>query len=294
MQRRKIVKKLFKGLFLVIATITLTVVMKVFLFASFKVPTGSMDPTILPGDFILVNKLLIGPRIYRDFGFLKGKRTPYKRIKGMQQIRRNDILVFDAPYLIAGSLKKIPNNFYVKRCVAGPGDTFVIESGILKLIQDSIENGLDSLGYLFQQQKLAQMSRDDFSSDTWYCFPYDTAYYQWNIKDFGPLYIPGKGDKLELNFRNIVLYKPVIQYETGKKITVEEGHIFLDEQPLSDYTFTQNYSFMVGDDVTASHDSRYWGLLPEDFIVGKATFIWKSENLENGKYRWKRFGKAIK
>jgi len=66
--------------------------MKVFLFASFKVPTGSMEPTILPGDFVLVNKLLIGPRIYQNIGFLKGKKTPYKRIKGMRQIRRNDLV----------------------------------------------------------------------------------------------------------------------------------------------------------------------------------------------------------
>jgi len=96
MQKKELLKKLFKGLFLFVLTITLAGVMKVFLFSAFKVPTGSMEPAIVPGDFVLVNKLLIGPRIYKDFGFLKGKKTPYKRIKGTHQIRRNNILVFDA------------------------------------------------------------------------------------------------------------------------------------------------------------------------------------------------------
>ena len=186
------------------------------------------------------------------------------------------------------------DQFYVKRCVAVPGDTFIIENGILNLIQDNIDNPVDSLGCLFQQQELSQMSRAVFLPDTWNCFPFDTLYYQWNIKDFGPIYIPGKGDELKLNLQNIALYKPLIQYETGQTITIKEEQFFLCEELLLTYTFTQNYYFMAGDYVLSSHDSRYWGLLPEDFIVGKATFIWKSKNPENNKYRWNRFFKIIK
>jgi len=74
MQKNELLKKLFKGLFLFVLTITLAGVMKVFLFSSFKVPTDSMEPAIVPGDFVLVNKLLVGPCIYNDFGFLKGKK----------------------------------------------------------------------------------------------------------------------------------------------------------------------------------------------------------------------------
>jgi signal peptidase I len=265
-------------------TLTLSVVMKVFLFASFKVPTGSMEPTIVPGDFVFVNKLLTGPRVYRDFGFLKGKKTPYKRIRGMRQIRRNDILVFDALYLISGILKQIPNQFYVKRCIAVPGDTFLIENGKWR-----IENDPDSAGYAFRQQELSQMSKDDFSDMIWQCFPFDTVHCHWNIKDFGPLYIPGKGDRLELNQQNIALYEPLIQYETEKRITVREDQLFLGDEPLFSYTFTHNYYFMAGDYVVDSHDSRYWGLLPEDFVVGTAVLIWKSEDPLTGKFRWNRF-----
>ena len=288
MQAKKHILKLFKGILLVVATIALTVVIKVFLFASFKVPTGSMEPTILPGDYVLVNKLLIGPRIYQDFGFLKGKKTPYKRIKGMRQIRGNDVLVFDAPYLIAGALKKMPDQYYVKRCVGVPGDIFLIENGIFK-----IRGYTDTLGN-FQNQLLLSRTPDEiFGKETFNCFPYDTAHH-WNIKHFGPLYIPGKGDCIELNQQNIALYEPLIQYETEKRITIKEGQIFLDGEPLSAYTFTQNYYFMAGDYVSASHDSRYWGLLPEDFVVGRATLIWQSENPETGRYRWNRFFKEMK
>ncbi|MDR0795633.1 MAG: S26 family signal peptidase [Tannerella sp.] len=80
MPLNKLTKKIFKGLSLVVLTLALAIAMQAFLFASFKVPTDSMGPTILPGDFVYVNKLLIGPRIYENSGFLKGQQTPYKRI----------------------------------------------------------------------------------------------------------------------------------------------------------------------------------------------------------------------
>ena len=262
--------------------------MKVFLFASFIVPTGSMEPTILPGDFVLVNKLLIGPRIYQDFGFLQGKKTPYKQIKGMRQIRWNDILVFDAPYLIAGVLKKMPDQYYVKRCVAVPGDTFLIENGIFK-----IRGYTDILDNCENQLLLSQTANAEFGKEQFNCFPYDTAYHR-NIKHFGPFYIPGKGETIKLNRQNIALYEPVIQYETEKRITLNEDQIFLDGEPLMAYTFTQNYYFMAGYYVLGSNDSRYWGLLPEDFVVGKASLIWKSINPETGNFRWKRFLKSVK
>ena len=285
---KRLIKKLLKGLFLVFVTITLAVVMKVFLFASFKVPTDSMKPTLIPGDFVLVNKLLIGPRIYQNLDFLKGKKTPYRRINGIQRIRRNDILVFDAPYITAGTLKQQVDVFYVKRCIAIPGDTFRIENGIYK-----VQGRPDTLGNYPNQLILSQMPDEEFEGHIYNCFPADTTF-QWNIKYFGPLYIPGKGDTLELNPQNIVLYQSLIQYETQKKITIIDGQLFLDRTPLSPYTFTQNYYFMVGDNVIESHDSRYWGLLPEEFIVGKVAIIWKSEDPQTGKFRWNRFLKPIK
>jgi len=262
--------------------------MKVFLFASFKVPTGSMEPVILPGDFVLVNKLLIGPRVYQNFGFLKGKKTPFKRLKGLQKIRRNDILVFDMPYLFGGTLRPSPNQFYVKRCVAIPGDTFSIENGIYH-----IKGHQEPLGNYSNQLILSYKPAIEFDEHVFRCFPNDTMY-QWNIIHFGPLYIPGKGDQMDLNPHNIVLYQSLIQYETEKRITIKDGQIFLGKDSLFSYTFTGNYYFMAGDFVFGSQDSRYWGLLPEDFVVGKVALIRKSEDPETGRFRWKRFIKKVK
>ena len=171
----------------------------------------------------------------------------------------------------------------MKRCVAVPGDTFFIENGIFK-----IQGLTDTLGYYQKQLLLSRTSDETFGKEIFNCFPYDTTYH-WSIKHFGPLYIPGKGDILELNRQNIALYEPLIQYETHKTITLKEDQIFLDRELLSAYSFTQNYYFMAGDYVLGSQDSRYWGLLPEDFVVGKVALIWKSENPETGRYRWKRF-----
>ena len=117
--------------------------------------------------------------------------------------------------------------------------------------------------------------------------------YHWTIKHFGPLYIPGKGDCLELNTQNIVLYRSLIQYETGQRITFNDEHLFSDRDTLFSYTFTQNYCFLVGDCVVGSQDSRYWGLLPEDFVVGKVAIVWKLEDPQTEKFRWERFLKAI-
>jgi signal peptidase I len=262
--------------------------MKVFLFASFKVPTGSMEPVILSGDFVLVNKLLIGPRIYQNFGFLRGQKTPFTRIRGLNKIRRNDILVFDMPYIIGGTLRPSPDQCYVKRCIAIPGDTFSIENGFYK-----IKGYPESLGNYPNQLLLSQTEDKDFESHVFHCFP-DDRIHSWNIKNFGPFYVPGKGDIIELNPQIIVLYKSLIQYETGKRITVKEGRIFLDQDTLPSYTFTRNYYFMTGDYVAGSYDSRYWGLLPEDFVVGKVVVIWKSEDPETGRFRWKWFLKIIR
>jgi signal peptidase I len=92
---------------------------------------------------------------------------------------------------------------------------------------------------------------------------------------------------------NIKLYRNLIRYETGKEIELQGDTVYLNKKILPQYIFTKNYYFMTGDWVFDSRDSRYWGLLPEDHIVGKAAIIWKSQDMGTGKYRWKRFFRVI-
>ena len=138
------------------------------------------------------------------------------------------------------------------------------------------------------------MSKEDFPDNIWYCFPFDLVHYRWNIKDFGPLFVPAAGSTLALDTLNYLLYKKLIEYETDKTLSVENASVYLDNEIINEYTFKMNYYFMAGDYIFDSQDSRYWGLLPEDCIVGKAVIIVRSKDLNTGKIRWGRFLKRIK
>ena len=105
--------------------------------------------------------------------------------------------------------------------------------------------------------------------------------------------MPASGTTLPLDTINRVLYKNLIEYETDKKITVHDGSVYLDDEKINEYTFKLNYYFMAGDYIFDSQDSRYWGLLPEDCIIGKAILIWRSTDMNSGKIRRNRFFKII-
>jgi signal peptidase I len=278
--------------------------MRVFLFTSIiKIPSPSMEPAVLAGDLIIANKQIPGPRVFRSLKQIRvDGKVQTKRFKGIRKVRRNDILVFNFPY--SNGWDRIDMNlnvYYLKRCVALPGDTFQIENGELKIeghspnpLQRGIKNYSDSESYVFRQRKLAQMSKVNFSLDIWNCFPYDTLQYKWNIKDFGPLYVPKSGDAIEIDMLNVRLYKNLIEYETGKTISIRDGLVILGEEAIKEYTFKMNYYFMAGDDLFNSLDSRYWGLLPEDHIIGKVVIIVKSVDPQSGQFRWNRFLKSLK
>ena len=100
-------------------------------FSSFKVPTGSMESVILPGDYILVNKWLAGARIFDVWKSVEGEEVEISRLPGTRKIKRNDVLVFNDPYYrSADSISMDVMRYHVKRCMALPGDTFEIRQGI--------------------------------------------------------------------------------------------------------------------------------------------------------------------
>ena len=118
-------------------------------------------------------------------------------------------------------------------------------------------------------------------------FPHHPSY-SWNNDNFGPIYLPAKGDEVVLNTETLPLYKKIIKDYEGKQISVNGNQISIDGQITDTYTFEQDYYWMMGDNRHHSEDSRTWGYVPDDHIVGKPVFIWLSfDNFKDGIANWR-------
>ena len=134
------------------------------------------------------------------------------------------------------------------------------------------------------------------SNDPYGVFPFADNY-KWTRDFYGPLWVPQKGVTVELNKDNLPLYERIITaYEKNEMTVSPEGVIRINGEETHSYTFKQDYFFMMGDNRHNSLDSRYWGFVPEDHIVGRPALIWLSTN-KNAKFpkniRWSRFFKFI-
>ena len=167
------------------------------------------------------------------------------------------------------------------------GDSFVYR---MHLTNQQVQ-ALEGLDFVHNVQ-LEARNKEDAEYDI---FPKGES---WNADWYGPVIVPGKGMTIDINEKTIAMYSEFItKYERNESVRVDGEKLFIDEQEISSYTFKQNYYFMMGDNRHNSLDSRYWGFVPEDHVVGKAFFIWlsldKNKSLFDGKIRWSRFLKLI-
>lgn len=261
---------------------------QVFLLASFRIPSDSMEPGLVEGDFVAVWKPTLGARLFDLNATLRLEQTAIHRVPGLRKAKRGDVLVFNFPH--PNGWDKIEMHilkYYIKRCIGLPGDTLSIRDGRFRI------NGVsEPLGNLDSQERIGQTPPEGFADGIYKAFPFDSAV-GWNIRDFGPLYLPKTGDKVEMNRENYLLYRKLIAWEQKAEINYNDSTVFLNGEPIREYRFLKNYYFMAGDKGLNSQDSRYWGLLPEEYIVGKAAFIWKSVDPYTGQFRWERFMKKI-
>jgi signal peptidase I len=230
-----------------------------FVIQNTRIPTGSMEDTILVGDFVLVNKFIYGSSSPKYVPFTEVK-LPYFTLPAFKEPRAMDIVVFEYPgdrdQLVASEL----GVNYVKRCIGTPGDTIQIIDKVVFV------NGKEfwippNIKYLSPFAKPKEIVEPRI-------FPKGML---WNEDNYGPLVVPKKGYTIKLNKDNVEQWRTTIDREYGKRVVdVNNNVVTIEGIPVTKYTFKKDYYFMMGDNRDDSLDSRFWGFVARDMVVGEA------------------------
>ncbi|KAA8475868.1 signal peptidase I [Arcticibacter tournemirensis] len=340
----------------IIFAVVAATLIRSFLLEAYTIPTGSMEKSLLIGDFLFVSKVNYGPRIpmtpvafpfahhtmplIGTKAYWDGIELDYHRLPGLEKIERRDVVVFnypmDADAPLSRPVDKREN--YIKRCIAIGGDTLRIINANVYVNGKLSEKPEFSQKYYvvksdgtdFNPQTLQDMNIEAqrASEDQYYfnmthaqaeeikgwanvkevkpmikgpnepeadIYPKDPAFH-WNLDNFGPIIVPKKGWTVKLDSTNIAIYKRAIEVYEHNKVEQNGHQLIINGKPANTYTFKMDYFWMMGDNRDNSLDSRFWGFVPEDHIVGKALFVWMSWDTNGsflGKIRWNRLFMGI-
>jgi len=318
------------GMFAIIAA----TLIRTFFIEAYQIPSSSMEKSLLRGDFLFVSKVNYGARVpntpisfpfvHQYLPIIGGKaysealKLPYFRLPGVQNIKNNDVVVFNYPGETEFPVDKKTN--YIKRCIGIAGDSLKIVNGQVYIngklpakpvhgqtsyrVQASTvinprtleELDISEFGYNENSggytMFMTEANRDAIKKLPGIVdveplinpkgiypeiFPYIPKSLPWSHDNYGTIYIPKAGDKIKLDTINVWIYKEIIErYENNPEFRVSQGKFYIGDKEITEYTFKMNYYFMMGDNRHRSADSRYWGFVPEDHVVGKALFIWMS------------------
>ncbi|WP_224995659.1 signal peptidase I [Cesiribacter sp. SM1] len=324
-------------------------------FTPFTIPTGSMERSLLIGDFLFVSKSHYGaatpitplqvPLSHQTIwgtnipAYSTLIQLPQFRLPAISDVEQGDVVVFNFPGELEHPVDMRSN--YVKRAVAVAGDTLRIVDQQVIVNGKPMENpeqmqfmhtiqlkGQPSERFIRQYELYdAQMygnalmvSLPEHTANEIKALPFVESVekvvfpegekgqeimpagydkFAWNLDNFGPLVIPAEGMTIPLTEENIAKYFNTIKYYDGHDpddVVLADGKVVIEGQPVDSYTFQQDYYFMMGDNRHNSLDSRYWGFVPHDHIVGKALFTWMSIDPNESffsKIRWERIFKGV-
>lgn len=169
-----------------------------------------------------------------------------------------------------------------------------IEGGYLLTLTEESAKKLSKLKDIVEITRFVN-KKGEWNPDV---LPYDTMEVVWNEDNFGPIYIPKAGTTIELSPLNLKIYERAIVVYEGNNLKVTDGKIYINGNETTSYTFKMDYYWMMGDNRHNSADSRFWGFVPIDHIVGKAVFVWlsleKDKSLIEGKIRWNKMFRLVK
>ncbi len=271
-----------------IFAIIAALLLKTFVVEAFRIPTGSMENTLLVGDFLLVNKFIYGSKSPQYLPFTD-IRIPYFQLPPLRYPHRGDVVVFNWP----GDRDEVrpPEPVdYIKRCIGTPGDTIQVVNRVV-----------------YVNSKL-QPFPPGVKFDTYTILPKGYPNPQifpegsdFNEDNYGPIIVPKKSEVIHLSAKNYLKWKIFIERE-GHSCDLRGSTVYVDNKPTTEYTVEHNYYFMMGDNRENSLDSRFWGFVPFQNIVGEAMIVYWSWNPDIplydifqkiGTIRWGRIGMII-
>lgn len=277
-------------------TLAAALFLKTFVVEAFHIPSASMEPTLQAGDFVLVNKFVYGAQTPRRIPWTKVE-IPTLRFPRLKKIARGAVLVFESPAELDGSSSREPLNpvngvNFVKRCVAVGGDTVSIIDGELSV------NGIRF--HKNRPAKSAQLNPlpNDYHDQR--IFPPGSSF---NKDQYGPIGVPRRGDTITLDPNNFRQWELFIRREGHTVVDDGNGIILIDGNPANTYIVERDYLFVVGDNWNNSLDSRYWGFVPEENVIGEAMMVyWSRHDSASGwnlmkelrSVRWDRVGKLVR
>jgi signal peptidase I len=257
---------------MLIAFVVLALV-RIFIFEPYSIPSGSMTPTIIEGDVLLVNKL---PYRIRSLRYLPFTNIPIPSLEfeGLGELERGDIVVFKLPEYIRPEASQ--QGEYVKRCVALAGDTISLVEGRIRV------NGIEVPPATIEPDSADYHRRSPINRNRAFEL----------LRPGGRVMVPYRGYTIPMDSISAHRWRSLVESE-GVSVEYRNRIVFLGGLPATQYTFQRDYFFAMGDNSSNSFDSRIFGFVPYANLIGQPLLIYWSRDPDTG-VRWERIGAIVR